>query len=134
MTTDTIEQPAATVATHPPTEAEIRAAITERVRYAMGNIWETLSNSNALDPITDSDMALTRRGWADGFHPQAGHPGTLWADLTAEESEELNSVFSAAVDPAQLAKVITESVVAAALAFAERHPDIPRGAWPITAA
>jgi hypothetical protein len=110
-----------------PTEAEIRASIEERVRYAVGNVWQMLEH--ALDPISDSDHALTHRGWADGFYPQDNHPGTLWADMTADEAEALNVAISAAIDFDRIADTITESVVAAVTAFAEKYPDIPRGTY-----
>jgi hypothetical protein len=117
----------ATATSQAPTEAEIRETIAERVREAVGNLWEMLANTNALDPITDSDQALTRRGWAEGFHPQEGHPGTLWADLTESEAEDLRATMDEAFNLDSIAEMITEAAVAAALDFAQRHPDIPRG-------
>lgn len=112
-----------------PTEAEIREAIHDRVREAVGGIPALLSEGNALDPIIDSDMALTRRGWVEDFYPQDNHPGTLWADLTAEQTAELYAAIDAAIDAERLAEIIIDSVVAAAAEFAGRHPDVPRGQY-----
>jgi hypothetical protein len=114
-----------------PTEQEIRDAIAERIRRAVETFPEAIRDSNAFDPIDDSDMALTRRGWAEGFYPSDDHPGTFWADLTAGEIAELHGATQAALYGVLdgLADRITDAVVAATVAFAEAHPDIPRGTY-----
>lgn len=110
-----------------PTEAEIRAAIdVDEIDFD-----EAIYGAAAFRAITDSDQALTRRGWAEGFHPVPDHPGTLWADLTDEEDRELREAVEAAADAviADTRRRLVNGVAAAVLAFAESHPDIPRGRW-----
>jgi hypothetical protein len=114
-----------------PTEQEIRDAIAERIRRAVETFPEAIRDANALDPIDDSDMALTRRGWVEGFYPSEDHPGTFWADLTTEEIEELHCATEGAMYGVLdgLADRITDAVVAATVAYAKAHPDIPRGTY-----
>ncbi len=112
-----------------PTEAELREAIGPRIREAIGNIWELVATNNALDPIVDSDQALSRRGWQDGFRPQDGHPGTFWADLTEDEAKDLMDTMDGVFDLDSLAATMTDAVVEAAVGFAERHPEMPRGRY-----
>ena len=116
-------------ATHeaPWSEAQIREAIAGRIRENLGNLMDVVDD--ALDPVVDSDQASVRRGWVEGFYPGDDHPGTLWADLTAEESEDLRSSIDAAIDRDELAAIVTDRVVVAAAAFGRRHPGLPRGAY-----
>ena len=114
----------------PVTEAEIREAVAARIRRNFGNLTEMLDN--ALDPIVDSDMARGRAVWDPDFHPRKDHPGTLWMDLTGDEADDLSAPVDQAINSELfdvLAQIVTDRVVAAALAFAEAHPDLPRGRW-----
>jgi hypothetical protein len=112
-----------------PTEAEIREAIAEGFDSLVvdhpDGIWD------ALAPINDSDQALVRAGWVEGFYPPEDHPGTLWADLRASESEELHAATGEVLAAAlrDYLEAAREGAIAAAVRFAEAHPDIPRGAW-----
>lgn len=117
-----------------PTEAEIRAAIADRIRHRFGDLNEMLGN--ALDPIVDSDMARSDRGavegWDPEFFPRGTHPGTLWMDLSRAEMHDLSTVIDGAIGSELydiLAKIVTDRVVSATIAFAETHPDIPRGRY-----
>lgn len=126
-----------TVVTTPPTEAEIREAITEGLP-PVGQPDEILMHldapewmTDAMDPLTDSDQAHIRGGWAEGFWPQEDHPGTLWADLTKAEIDELHAAIENVYRRALAAAVreLIEGGVAVGLAFAAAHPDVPRGRW-----
>ena len=115
-----------------PTEAEIRAAIEpEWPEEPAGDPPEWIYE--ALMPIVDSDQALIRAGWVEGFHPQRPHPGTLWADMRQDEADELHGAINTVIDEAarEYQRAVLDGVVAATIRFAERHPDIPRGRWPI---
>lgn len=110
-----------------PTEAEIRAAIAE-----------TLPADHTIDDIGlwvavigDSDLARTRGKWDKDVNMDDDHPGTLWADMTGEEGEELQRLIYDAMHRAQRAFIaeLIENVTAATLAFAAAHPDIPRGTF-----
>lgn len=124
-----------------PTEAEIRRAIdgspllcedgTAAIDEPEG-LWESLR------PILDSDAAIvpTRRspeGWTDEYMPGADHAGTLWADMRPSEYDELSGAIHEvrATAFAQYLAELREAVVGVALRFAEAHPDVPRGRWPI---
>lgn len=111
------------------TEAEIRESIETPIRDAAKGIYELLGERNALDPIVDSDQALSRRGWQEGFYPQEGHPGTLWADLTEAEAEDLSATMDEAIDFIALGDFITDGVVRAAMEWAARHPAASLGHW-----
>ena len=110
-----------------PTEAEIRAAIAT-----------TLPADHTIDDIGlwvavigDSDLARTRGQWDKDAYMDDDHPGTVWADMTAEEGEELHRLIYDAMHKAERAFIaeLIENVTAASLAFANAHPDIPRGAF-----
>jgi hypothetical protein len=114
-----------------PSEQEIRQALTERWGSAGIQLAEEVYN--ALDPIMDSDMALTRAGWSNEFHPDDDHPGTLWADMTPAEVKELQGAVREAIERAERAvsDQLLEECIAIGVRFAEAHPDVPRGRWPI---
>ncbi len=114
-----------------PTEAEIREAILAELGDKTINPDDFAGLIDAFRPIMDSDLALVRAGWVEDFYGTEGHPGTLWADLTPDEGRELHRAMEAVckrvlVDATRL---LVEGCVAAAVAFAEAHPDIPRGTW-----
>lgn len=114
------------------TEAEIRAAIAGPLREQF-EVGDTIYR--AIAPVEDSDMALLRagrNGWREDFYPPEGHPGTFWADLTEAEGTELReAVGQAVLDVTHAAcEQLIEAVTAAAVRFAEAHPDAPRGRYP----
>lgn len=113
-----------------PTAAEIRAIVETCVPtpFSIDDIGDW------FDVIMDSDEALTRAGrdgWNADFYPDADHPGTVWADLTEAEGKELHRLLYAAINEAERAfgRALIEGVTAAAVAFAEAHPDAPRGRY-----
>jgi hypothetical protein len=117
-----------------PTEPEIREAISGPVRRALENLPEILWQ--ALEAIDDSDMASSREpsGWDPSFFPENGrhggepHSGTFWADLTQGETDELREAVWGGL-PEAIADVVIERVASRVAAFAEMHPDIPRGRY-----
>jgi hypothetical protein len=112
------------------TEDEIRQAIAESV----GGGYVDVDNTTVmLKVVTDSDMARVRVLWSDDFTPQDTHPGTLWADMRPEEFEELSDTMydiQHAVER-EATQMLIERATAAAVAFAAKHPDVPRGHWPL---
>ncbi|HUQ44619.1 MAG TPA: hypothetical protein VM451_09465 [Candidatus Limnocylindria bacterium] len=113
-----------------PTEAEIREAIEpEWPVDTVGDAPEWVYEG--LGPILDSDQALVRAVWVEGYNPMRPHPGTLWADMTKAEADELHAAISVVVDEAAMTfqRSVLEGAVRAAVAFAEKHPDVPRGHW-----
>lgn len=115
-----------------PSRAEIRAAIAERV-HKVFEFDDAIYR--AIGPIEDSDMALVRagrNGWRVDFYPPEDHPGTFWADLTEAEGTELREAVGQAIQAVQHAacEQLIEAVTAAAVRFAEAHPDAPRGRYP----
>jgi hypothetical protein len=115
-----------------PSEEEIRAALTESIGNGYADMDVVL---DWLRPVMDSDMALTRAGWVDDFSPGEDHPGTFWADLTAEETQELQRLLGEARDRVEreATRMLIDETVAAAVAFGKAHPDIPRGRYPLKA-
>lgn len=114
-----------------PTEAEIREAILSELGDRTITSDDFAGLIDAFAPIMDSDMALVRAGWRDDFYPDADHPGTLWADLTAEETAELDGAMAAVRDRVirDATQALVDGCVAAAFAFGQAHPDIPRGRY-----
>jgi hypothetical protein len=118
-----------------PTEAEIRAAVS----HGLPEPFSIDDVGLYVRPVIDSDHALVRAGWTEDWNPGADHPGTLWADMRASESEALHKAVYHALHAAELAfrDTLVEGVTAAVIAFAEAHPDIPRGTFgvrePVTA-
>ncbi len=114
-----------------PTEQEIRQAILAELGDHTIDPDDFAGLVDVFRPILDSDMALTRAGWVEDFYPGTEHPGTLWADMTEAEANELHDAMHA-VRRRVLVEATTALVkgcIAAAVAFAEAHPEIPRGAW-----
>lgn len=112
-----------------PTEAEIRASIEIEGHSFM--VDDFAGMIDAFRAIMDSDLALTRAGWADDYTPADDHPGTLWADMTRDEVAELQDAMHAvlATVVAEATGKLVDGCVAAAVEFSRRHPDIPRGRW-----
>ncbi|MCI0583162.1 MAG: hypothetical protein L0227_09785 [Chloroflexi bacterium] len=122
MTTATINQ-------GPPTEAEIRQALEERLAEGMDpprDIWDIVA------PILDSKYVIGKGWLEEGFTPPVDHPGTLWANLRPTEAAELDGAVNEAVDRAlaRFGRQVVDDVVAVAVRFAEAHPEAPRGTWP----
>lgn len=89
---------------------------------------------DAFRAILDSDMARTREpdGWCEEFtNRPVDHPGTIWADLTRDETAELHDAMHAVLHRViqDATRELVAGCVVAAGAFAEAHPDIPRGRW-----
>lgn len=114
----------------PWTEDEVRQALVESI----GNGFVDIDNDHELlRVVSDSDMARTRMLWDPDYFGGDGHRGTLWADLTPEETEELQRTMHdvlVAVERRANAELLRRATNAA-LEFGRRHPDIPRGHWPI---
>lgn len=114
-----------------PTAAEVREAITRTLHTKtlegddFGGLYEDFR------PILDSDVALTRNRWVESFHATDEHPGTLWADMTTEEAEELSGAMYRVLDRVlhDATILLAEGCIEAAVAFADAHPNIPRGSW-----
>lgn len=120
-----------------PTEAEIRDSIDQGLRLDGVEGFSTDDFGGLIDSfraIMDSDLARVRTGWAEDFNPNipGPHPGTLWADMRPSEGLELHSAMQAVLTRVlqEATAKLVDGCVAAALAFGERHPDIPRGHWP----
>lgn len=114
-----------------PTEAEIREALGDPDRIARADMDRDVRD--AIAPLIDSDQALVRAVWTEDFNPGRDHPGTLWADMRPSEAEELHDAIFAAIREVEreAAVKLIDRVAAVGLAFAEAHPDIPRGHWPM---
>ena len=120
-----------------PTAAEIetlvRRAFQQRADKSVDSI-NTLEHAfvdivrGAATPLLDSDMASIRGGWLDGYYPAADHPGTIWAQLSREEVDELYNRVTAAARriQRQAREAAVQALVEIGLAFAEAHPDVPR--------
>jgi hypothetical protein len=123
-------------ATAAPTEAEIREAILTELGARTIDPDDFAGLADTFAPIMDSDAALTRAGWVDNFYPAADHPGTLWADLTADETAELHGAMAAVRDHVlrEATRALVDGCAAAAFAFGQAHPDIPRGRYPLHSA
>lgn len=114
-----------------PTEAEIRESILEGLGDGSMSADDFAGLIDAFRPILDSDMARVRAGWDPDFHPYEDHPGTLWADLTRDEVDELQGAMHYVLHRVtrEATQALVEGCIAAAVAFAEAHPDVPRGRW-----
>lgn len=112
------------------TPDEIRQAITESVGGGFADVDDT---GAMLRVVLDSDMARARIGWDPTFTPRDDHPGTLWADLRPSEFEELGDAMHDVLHDVELeaTQMLIERATAVCVAFAEAHPDVPRGHWPI---
>ncbi len=121
-----IGQPCGGTGMTAPTEAEIRAAIADRMRkYPNDNPRQKLAGAvdQAFDAVGYID--LDEEGQYD-WGTQA--LSDLWADLRPSEVERLHELIAEAKRRALDAAwaVIAEQVVAAGLAFAAEYPDAPR--------
>jgi len=114
-----------------PTEQEIRQAVEVELGDQTINSDDLLGLVDALRPIMDSDMARVRAGWDDEFYPKDDHPGTLWADMTHDEVDELHGAIQDVIHRVarEATVAVVDGCVAAAVAFAGAHPDVPRGRW-----
>jgi hypothetical protein len=121
---------ATATAVTPPTEAEIRQALTESI----DNGYVDMDDAGLmLRVVLDSDAARVRMPWNPDFQPDDDHPGTLWADLRPEEYKELSEAMYAVLHQVEreATAMLIERAIGAAVAFAAAHPDIPRGHWPL---
>jgi hypothetical protein len=113
------------------TEAEVREALTRSI----GRGYVDMDDTNLmLRVVIDSDVARTRFLWDEDYtNRDDDHPGTLWADLSPDETRELREAMSDVLHEVEreATAMLLERAVAAALAFQERHPDIPRGHYPL---
>lgn len=112
----------------PWTEAEVREALAglDPLMDLDESFWR------GIGPIEDSDMARVRVVWDEDYTPDPSHPGTLWADLRPSEADELREAVDAVVKEArrQFVESVQDGLVAVALDFDAKHPDVPRGHWP----
>ena len=74
-----------------------------------------------------------RRDGPPGLQGSFVHPGTLWADLRPDEAEDLDAAMVAVLDEVEreATAMLIERATVAATVFAELHPEIPRGHWPL---
>lgn len=117
-----------------PTEAEIRAAIADGITRRPREVDEITDVAFRVSgTIRHSPYALTRRRWAEDFYPDEVDEltGTLWADLTEAETAAIEELVDNAARRFQerAAAILLEELVLAGVAFAEAHPDVPRGTW-----
>lgn len=115
------------------TDDEIATAIRQSFEGSSLNSDDWWCLYRELGVVDDSDMARVREpdGWAADFTPHEGHPGTLWADLTDDEAAELHDVLWKAGKHVmeRVHTELVEAAVAATIALAHDHPDLPRGRY-----
>jgi len=111
-----------------PTEQEIRAELNRRVtdyphddpreplKEAI-DAWASILTSPAYDILESPDP-----------RDEGDDSTELWADLRPSEAIVLRRLATEAIDRVfeRCQELVTEEVVAAALAFAAEHPDAPR--------
>jgi hypothetical protein len=113
----------------PPTEAEIRQALVERVSRSDS---PHVKLGEAIDTAMDV-VGYIELDMADDLSVPA--LSDLWSDLRPSEARRLAEIVDEAKDRALEAawEIIAEEAVQAALTFAAEYPDAPRARVEVTA-
>lgn len=114
-----------------PTEAEIREAIEARCEHWPQDNPSTklIEAIGAFGDFMYSPSYEILKSPDDLTSPsEASDPGQVWTDLRPTEARDLDRLYEAALIRAteRTEAAIVEEFVAAALRFAELHPDAPR--------
>lgn len=127
---------------HPPTEDEVRHAITASTELPIGEVIDDLDDVSAaidrLSAVAARPLILSNVRTLEGGHGiwepvrvsrnEHDLQGILWDDLRPSQAERLTVVVGEARKRIRqrVMPIIIEELTAAGVTFAREHPDAPR--------